>query len=74
MLIKLVYEGAHAVIPELDDAIVEAGEHPGPLRVKAQPCRGKEREVIRHNAVSKYGSLLAPAPTTSICLPPHRPF
>lgn len=38
VLIELVDEGAHAIIPQLDDAVVKAGEDPWPLGVKAEPC------------------------------------
>lgn len=38
VLIELVDEGAHPIIPQLDDAIVQAGEDPRPLGVKAEPC------------------------------------
>ena len=36
VLIKFVQEGAHAVVPQLDDTIVEGGEDPGPCRVEGE--------------------------------------
>lgn len=37
VLIESVYERAHPVVPELNNAAVQAGENPWPARVKAQP-------------------------------------
>ena len=36
VLVVAVNEGAHPVVPQLDGAIVEARQHPRPLRVKGQ--------------------------------------
>lgn len=36
MLVETVDQSAHAVVPELDDATVQAGQDPWPPRVKAQ--------------------------------------
>lgn len=36
MLVEAVDEGAHAIIPKLDDAAVKTGEDPWALGVKAQ--------------------------------------
>ena len=33
-----VDECAHAVVPELDDSIVETGQDPGPRGMERQPC------------------------------------
>lgn len=42
VLIEFVDKGAHPIIPQLDNAIVQAGEDPRPLGVKAKPCQGTE--------------------------------
>lgn len=42
VLIEFVDKGAHPIIPQLDNAIVQAGEDPRPLGVKAKPCGGTE--------------------------------
>ncbi len=36
VLVKLLEEGAHAVVPQLDDAVVQRGQDPGSLRVEGQ--------------------------------------
>ena len=36
VLVETVDQSAHAVVPELDDAAVQAGQDPWPSRVKAQ--------------------------------------
>jgi len=37
MLVKLVDKCAHAIVPQLDDAVVQTSENPGPFRVETQP-------------------------------------
>lgn len=36
VLVELVDQGSHAVVPELDDAAVETRQDPWPLRVETQ--------------------------------------
>lgn len=38
VLVKLVEEGAHPVVVELEHPRVERRNHPWPLRVKRDPC------------------------------------
>lgn len=48
MLVKLVDEGAHAIVPQLDDAVVQASQNPGPFRVETQPYRNTHYNQFRN--------------------------
>lgn len=37
MLIELVNQCAHPIVPQLDDSIVKTSKDPGPFRVETQP-------------------------------------
>lgn len=36
VFVEFVYHCGHSIVPELDDATMQWGEHPGPLRMKGQ--------------------------------------
>ena len=38
VLVELVQQRAHAVVVELQDAVVQTRQHPGPLRVEGNAC------------------------------------
>lgn len=38
MFVKFVDQGTHAIVIELDDAVVQAGQHPGALGMEGNAC------------------------------------
>jgi hypothetical protein len=69
MLIESIQKGSDAVIPQLNEAIVEGGENPGPLGVKAQPLHSiaLRFELCQHSRHSEMR--LLPPQRVSSCLP-----
>lgn len=45
MLVKLVDKSAHAIVPQLDDTVVQTSENPGPFRVETQSYRKTQQSI-----------------------------
>ncbi len=63
MLLELVEKGAHSVVEDLDDAVVEGGSDPWALRVEGEALDAvafglefdKEGIVLSHGRMGHYG-------------------